>query len=134
MARYSRRTGPALDFPIPMFPEPIPDLEITRLFDDGQLLCAYSAVCQNTSGAARILEIGIALDGYPAGPGYVKHTVPTGTMMTFAAAVLISITAGIHTLTLYADGPGGIDQIVNTGTAQLSIIQLPLWDSDLNIT
>lgn len=134
MARYSRRTGPPADFELTAAFAQIPGLIIMRHFDDGELLVLFSAQLANGTFATVNAYVQIMLDGveYPASRTAI--TVPTYLYSQLTATALIPISAGTHTISLEALGSADPGDFIPQALARLTVIQLPLWDSDADIT
>ncbi len=133
MARYSRRTGPPVDFAPPGVNTPIPGCSVTRFFDDGELLIAWTVSNLNTSGVTRDMDVNILLDGVnPTTASQNNTCVPTG-RHDFGGAMIVPVTEGQHTIDLAATADTHPLFVIPAGNAVLSLIQLPLWDSDADI-
>ena len=133
MARYSRRTGPAVAFLLPLVATQIPDLIITRLFDNGEVLATFTVAINNLAASARNPFIRFRLDGISQSNPTVQYTIPAGGFFTFVATTLIALTRGIHTLSLEGTGITDLTQEVRANLGTFTAIQLPLWDQDTDL-
>lgn len=133
MARISRRSGPVVDFELTNTLTLIPGFTITRSFDDGELLIAFSSTIDNATGALADSTVQVHIDGQDIGPFTQFENIPNGQRITHAATFIHPIAAGTHTIELRARGMAAVGDTVQDLRTYLTVIQLPRWDAEDDI-
>ncbi len=133
MARYSRIRGPSVSFELPAAVVLIPGMSITRQFDQGELLILYTARADNLTAAPTNFQLQLFLDGAATITPILLAQVPLGNSATLSGSALQPIDEGLHTIDLRAQGDAAVGDLVAARSAELIIIQLPLWDQAANL-
>lgn len=134
MTRYSRRSGPAADFALGVTMQTVPGLSITRYYDNGELAILARAEVFNATAGVVNLELALFLDGTIINPTARVLALPANQSQFLHPDDLLPITEGQHTIELRAASSVGANTRVVQASARLIVIQLPLWDSDADIT
>ncbi len=130
VARLSRRRGPTADFTLTGIFQTITGLSVTRAFDEGELVIIGRARARNTEGVDQLERSRLTLDGTEI-PN-TETLVLAGAaiaLATLSTHALQAIAAGEHTIALQARTDGGPGHSILANTAELSVIQLPVWDT-----
>lgn len=133
MARISRRRGPTANFELTATPTTLPGFTISRYFDDGELLIAFTITIDNTAASPITPNVNINLDGTSIIPGNFLDTLQAASRRTVSRILLEPITAGVHTIELQVSNGATAGELVLANTAELLVIQLPQWDSATDI-
>src|SRR3972149_5662392 len=104
MARYSRRRGPTAQFELTAAFQTIPQLTITREWDDGEVLILFRHRYNNTIAAQTVFQRQPLLDGAAAVGAIMRTNVPANSNLTTADFWFLPLTAGPHTIALQASG------------------------------
>jgi len=131
VARYFQIIGPTANFSEPTSPTQIPQLTVTRFWDHGELLVSY-AVNYSTGAAARFSTLRVRLDGADVMAVFRSDSLPASFEMYRTRTLIVPITEGIHTIALFISASVA-GAIITANTSNLTVIQLPLWDSAANI-
>ena len=134
MARYSFRRGPQTDLEIGVGPDPLDRLIVSRFFDAGEVLVIGMVEMENSSGAPTTQSLAIFVDGVEQNISARKITLDNGARGILHAQGLITINAGDHTIDLRARASANAGTQAQGDTGTLIVVQLPLWDSDSDIT
>lgn len=133
MPRYSRRVGPAANFELTASFQPIPQLVVSRFFDDGELLIiCKSRFLNGTVAVARVI-VEITVDGSAIGHSRVVDDVPAADFGTFNPTAFWPISRGEHAIGLQASGVAAVGDLILAGGTVLAVIQLPLWERELDL-
>ena len=134
MARYNRASGPPADFELTGSFQDITGLSITRNWDDGELFIAFVAQVNNTTLITVFTEVRVLIDGVVQNLLDISTFTLAGQFNTLAASTIIPINQGPHTIKLQGFGDAVVGDLLFANFTSLSVIQLPLWDSDKGIT
>lgn len=134
MARYSRRSGPAANFELTAVAQTIPGMTIERFYDDGELLVMATMRYFNGTAGVGIFLPRILIDGIVYPPVSSREDTPSGFNSTHTFAHIFPITRGRHLIELQGIGSAAAGDHVVFDSAVLTVIQLPLWDRDIDIT
>jgi len=132
--RYSRRRGPTANFECALGYQLITGMSITRFWDEGELLISGMASYNQAAGATSQFGLAIVLDAVTVLP----QTPPTQTVLlgqtaSLALKILQPIAQGQHTIQLWATGLAAAGDVIFAQSAELIVIQLPLWDATTDI-
>jgi len=134
MARYSRRRGPAADLALTLAGVEVTALTITRFFDEGELLLLFRCGIGNGTAGPITFRARLQIDGVNVSTLPPRNTIAAFLSGFLADAILAPVTAGIHTIRVMVEGSDIAGDILEQDTASLSVIQLPLWDTDADVT
>jgi len=133
MARYSARTGPTANFELTAPFVTIPGFTITRSWDHGELFIAFGMTILNGTAAGFSHGARVLLDDQVVGPDNWVQRSSAGFQIVISGSLMTTIAAGAHLIELQADGAAAAGDVVQAGRCTLTVIQLPLWDTDVDI-
>jgi len=128
MARWSQRIGPPTTFELTATPTIIPNLSITRRFDDGELLIFMSVHVDNALAATFERVFDLMIDGVAHPNILASITLPVGFGGGCFNAAIIPIAAGQHTIAIRGTGNAAVGDSLPANFSSLTVIQLPQWD------
>lgn len=132
MARYSSKRGPSSDFSLTDVFQTIPGCEITRYFDEGELLILFQSCVQITgAGPLTVWQKPFidSLSEVPIGEGLNTIRGTSGQKFMIGGHVLYPVSSGYKTISLRARVfEVATGALIRAGTGRLTVIQLPLWD------
>ncbi len=134
MARYSRRLGPPSPFALSATLQDVTGMSVTRLYDAGELLITYRANVFNGPGSALAFKVTVTIDDQPIPVSPMEATIGARVGHALAEAIIIPVKAGTHKISMQCAGDGIAGDTLNTNSCQICVIQLPLWDSDADIS
>lgn len=127
--RYSSRAGPAGAWTLPLTYTLIPGLTITRYWDNGPLLIAWTAATTNAAATLQQHAVRVYLDGSQVPQAYSRATCINGDSISQSGATIVDPGIGTHTIELRALGPGDATNTAQANGSRLTAIQLPHWDN-----
>ncbi len=134
MARYSRRRGPASDHEIADGFNVVSGLSVERFFDAGELLVFVSAQYHNGTGNVQSPDFDVFVDGVALHPIPFEHDIASGDAIPLGGTWLVPVDRGVHTIDFRVDGDSVTGDIMRQDGSELVVVQLPLWDSDEDIS
>ena len=130
MARYSRRRGPAVDFPLTDSFQVPTDFAINRLFGQGSLLLLWTGNFFNGTGAPATLGVIFSVDSVPVRGVPSRTTLLDGGVAEISCVSFVPISRGIHLLAPIVVGVAAAGGIIQADSAEFIVIELPEWDVD----
>lgn len=133
MARYSRRTGPTVAFELTGAIAQIPGFQITRTWDEGELLILWAANVINATAGVVNANIFPVSEGLTVPVAPAVSAIPAGQRVHMSGHALLRVTGGTFGIGLFALGSAAAGDTIEADSAILTVIQLPVWDSDADI-
>ena len=133
MARYNRASGPPADFELTAAFQDVTGLSITRSWDDGEVLISFTTSISNGTGLLVETDVRVLIDGQVQNLLFQSTTTPAGQFNTLTATAFLPLSEGSHTIKLQAGGNAAVGDVLLAGFTNLTVIQLPLWDSQAGI-
>lgn len=134
MARISRRRGPTVNFPLPSVLTQLPQSEIIRDFDDGEVLTMGICVSQNLDAVAHNHVLAVNMNDTGLVGVVPQVSIPSGNLATLVAYGIFAVTRGRHKFDLKAQTTSGPSQQIIANSMVFVLIQLPLWDTTDDFT
>ena len=133
MARYSRRVGPVASFQPTGTRQDIPGMFVTRFFDDGELLVSWGVRIFNGDAFPAGGDVEAQLDGVDVKVDPSSWNALASDRIYVSDCILVPISKGIHRIALTVSNFGSVGDVVTGNGAQLTLVQLPQWDSSQDI-
>ena len=130
MARLYRRRGPDADFELTAVFQTIPGLSVAALFDEGEILVLGRLRVTNGTGGTISLTTRIQYDGVDQPPVSYAGQIGAGGSEGYTDCAVVQNAGGQHTLRLQAQGDAAAGDVVLANSAELTVIQLPVWSPE----
>lgn len=130
MARYSRRRGPTANYDMTGSFALVPGMTISRSFGRGTLLVCGHLRFSCIIVAGSLARFQAFLDGAGLGGSFGAITLANNDFRTGGFCILEPILPGLHTIELRVRGDAAAGDLVDAGSAELVVIELPEWDED----
>jgi len=134
MARYSQKRGPAAAQELTGTFVVVSGLTINRFFDRGELLIVGGFKVENSSATLAGIGMQIQVDGINIFAADRATTVPPGGIGLISGWTIQAINEGTHSIEVRGRGETVSGDVVVANSGLISVIQLPLWDSEEDIS
>ncbi len=133
MARISRVRGPNGNFTVPENFAEITGFRIERQFGSGTLLITGHCQIESTGGLIARPALAVAFDDTRIVQNGIRGFVAIGERSVVSFSHLITVTRGLHAVSLQIHWIAAAGGSVTSGRCELCVVELPEWDDDVNL-